>query len=438
MKINTIFNTNCSTQFTTKKLLLFCSFLFLLNTQAQQVSTLAGSISGFNDGTAAAAQFDLARGLVLDAVGNIYVADTFNNKIRKISTTGAVTTLAGSTQGFNDATGVEAQFYYPMDIAVDPMGNLYVADSGNNKIRKITTDGVVTTLAGSTFGYEDANTGIAAKFLGPSAIAIDAMGNLYVADTFNNKIRKVSTSGVVNTVAGSAQGFADANTGAAAQFNNPLGIEVDATGNIYVGDTNNHKIRKISPTGTVTTLAGGSTSGFADATGTAALFFNPNNLVIDGLGNLYIADRNNHKIRKVTPDGVVSTFAGSSPGYSDADALTSQFYFPRGVASDASGNVYVSDTFNFKIRKIGAVLETNTFDKNGIILYPNPAENFINIYSEEKLFIEINSITGQLVHSITADLGTNQINIAKLTTGIYLLKAINEKGLTKTTKIVKE
>jgi len=313
------------------------------------VSTLAGSSGGYADGIGTAARFSFPFGVATDAAGNVYVGDRTNHKIRKITPAGEVSTLAGSTQGYADGTGTAAQFSGPAGVATDAAGNVYVADIGNHKIRKITPDGVVSTLAGSIKGYAD-GTGTAAQFNNPYGVATDATGNVYVADTYNYKIRKITPAGEVSTLAGSTEGFADG-TATAAQFNCPTGVATDAAGNVYVADRSNHKIRKITPAGEVSTLAG-STPGYADGNPTEAQFSYPYGVATDAAGNVYVADANNHKIRKITPTGIVSTFAGSTPGYADGIASEAQFINPVGVATDAAGNVYVADEKNCKIRKI--------------------------------------------------------------------------------------
>jgi sugar lactone lactonase YvrE len=314
------------------------------------VSTLAGSTQGDVDGTGTAAKFNFATGIAVDSLGNAYVSDQATSKIRKITPGGDVTTFAGSTPGDADGTGTAAQFKSPYGVAVDAADNVYVADTGNHRIRKITPAGVVTTLAGSTQGHAD-GTGTAAKFSDPQGVASDASGNIYVADSGNHRIRKITPAGDVTTLAGQPTGGFAEGTGAAAQFNLPFGIAVDSSGNVFVADFHNSKIRKITPGGDVTTFAG-STHGLADGTGTAAQFGNLYGISIDASGNLYVVDRTNHKIRKVTPAAVVTTLAGSTIGDADGTSTTAQFNEPWGVAVGANGIVYVADTVNRKVRKI--------------------------------------------------------------------------------------
>ena len=313
------------------------------------VTTFAGSTSGDADGTGTAAKFKSPSGVAVDSSGYVYVADYSNNRIRKIDSAGVVTTLAGSTQGYMDGTGTAAQFNLPTGVAGDSSGYVYVADSLNNRIRKISPAGVVTTLAGSTFGTAD-GTGTAAQFNFPSGVAFDSSGNVYVADTGNNRIRKISPTAVVTTLAGSTSGDDDG-TGTAAQFRSPTGVAVDSSGHVYVADAGNNRIRKIDPAGVVTTFAG-STSGDADGTGTAAQFNFPSGVAFDSSGHVYVADPNNNRIRKIDPAGVVTTFAGSTRGYMDGALAAAKFNIPYGVAVDSRGNIYVADRDNHRIRKI--------------------------------------------------------------------------------------
>jgi hypothetical protein len=297
--------------------------------------------------------------VAVDRAGNVLVADFHNNAIRKITSSGVVTTLAGTadSSGSTDGTGAAARFDTPYGVAVDGAGNVFVADYDNNTIRKITLSGVVTTLAGSaadSAGSAD-GTGAAGRFCGPNGVAVDGAGNVLVADYWNDTIRKVTPSGVVTTLAGSAglSGSADG-TGAAARFFLPVGVAVDGTGNVFVADGNN-TIRKITPTGVVATLAGSAgLSGSADGTGAAARFCRPSGLAVDGVGNVFVADNENNTIRKVTPSGVVTTLAGSAglSGSADGTGAAASFSWPQGVAVDGAGNVFVADSQNNAIRKI--------------------------------------------------------------------------------------
>lgn len=322
------------------------------------VTTYAGTPpnSGSTDGSGTVARFNGPRGATVDGSGNVYVADFTNHTIRKITAAGAVSTLAGvaGASGSADGTGSAARFYNPQGVVVDGSGNVFVADQNNHTIRKITPAGEVSTVAGTagSNGSTDA-TGTAAWFNGPREIAIDGSGNLYVADTFNHTIRKITPAGVVSTLAGLAgnSGSADG-TGSAARFNGPEGVAVDSSGNVYVADNSNHTIRKITPAGVVTTLAGfaGST-GTTDATGSAARFKNPLGIAVDGSGDLYVADLSNHTIRKITPAGEVTTVGGTAGvvGGADGWGALAQFSSPTGIAVASNGDLFVTDTNNHRI-----------------------------------------------------------------------------------------
>jgi sugar lactone lactonase YvrE len=320
------------------------------------VTTLAGNgAEGDIDATGSAAEFSHPFGVAVDGSGNVYVGDENNALIRKVTSAGVVSTLAGSTYGHADGSGSSAEFFNPDGVVVDGSGNIYVADYSNNRIRKVTPAGVVTTIAGGTQGYAD-GTGTAAEFFSPQGIAIDASGNLYVADVYNHRIRKITPAGVVTTLAGSGAtgpgngGYADG-AAASARFSSPTGVTVDAAGNVYVADFENFKVRKISTAGIVSTVAG-SIDGETDGTGSSAAFGAPQGIVVAPSGNLFVTDYLN-TVRQITPAGVVTTIAGSTTsGFADGVGTAARFKGPAGIAIDGSGNLYVADYGNGAIRKI--------------------------------------------------------------------------------------
>jgi YVTN family beta-propeller protein len=326
------------------------------------VSTLAGSpgLYGSTDGTGSSARFNFPDQLAVDSAGNIYVADTSNSTIRKVTPAGVVTTFAGlaGAHGYADGTGSSARFFFPSGISVDSAGNLYVGDNFNAVIRKITPAGVVSTLAGSPGNAGSADgTGSSARFSSPRGTAVDSAGNVYVAE-YTNAIRKITPAGVVTTLAGlqNASGSADG-TGSAARFSLPIGIAVDTLGYVYVADNLNNTIRKITPAGVVTTLAGlAGASGSQNGTGSSARFSSPTGVATDAAGNVYVVDRSNNMIRKIDPFGVVTTVAGfplpSSAGTEDGPVTVARFNGPSGVAVDSSGNLYIADSSSATIRKI--------------------------------------------------------------------------------------
>ena len=328
--------------------------------ESYAVVTFAGVADdpGSADGTGAAARFQDPNAITVDSAGFVYVADTPNHTIRKITPAGVVTTFAGAAGSFgsDDGTGTAARFNEPRGLTIDSAGNLYVGDTGNQTIRKITPGGVVTTLAGlaGETGSTDA-TGSAARFFNPHGVAVDSLGNVYVTDQTNHTIRRVTAAGVVTTLAGTAaqEGSTDA-TGAAARFSYPRSLAVDGAGIVYVADSNNHTIRKITPAGVVTTLAGlAGNDGFADGTGNAARFNEPNGITATSGGTLFVADTYNFSVRKVTPAGVVTTIAGQVGTHGTADGTGQAAHFGelKGVAVGADLIVYVADTDNHTVRK---------------------------------------------------------------------------------------
>jgi streptogramin lyase len=361
-----------------KRTVLFASVKLwaLMHTQAQAqpddqpytFTTLAGG-HGYGTNVAGnAARISTPAGVAVDAAGNIYVADTFNHVIRKVTPSGGMTTLAGfpGTFGSTDGTGSDARFFNPDKLALDGAGNVYVSDNGNNTIRKITPEGVVTTLAGKAgiSGSAD-GTNSAARFYFPEGVSVDSAGNVFVADSGNSTIRKlapVGTHWVVTTVAGRAGlvGGVDG-TNSGARFNWLQGLAIDRAGNLYVGDTDNYAVRKVVPVGTnwvVTTLAGMPGSpGSVDGANSAARFGALKGIAVDKAGNVYAADNDYSTIRMLTSSGtnwIVTTPVGlaQNPGSADGTNNAARLAFPYDVAVDDAGNLYVADSGNDAVRKV--------------------------------------------------------------------------------------
>lgn len=395
------------------------------------VGTIAGSGGpGSNDGTNNIARFNSPRGVALTINGNAYVADQKNNTVRQLTPSGTnwvVSTIAGEARitGSADGTNVDARFSAPGALVTDGSGNLYLADSGNNTIRELTPQGtnwVVSTIAGlaGVQGSADGTNG-GALFAAPDGIAMDTGGNLYVADTGNDTLRKLSPDGtnwVVTTIAGLAgnYGYLDG-TGSGARFYVPLGIAVDSAGVIYVADYFNDCIRKVAPVGAnwvVTTVAGSNISaGGADGTNSAARFWNPSAVAVNSAGVLFIADSQNNSIRKIKPMGTnwvvttiggVDTIIGLQPflGNSDGTNSLARFNGPAGIAVDANGNLFVADTSNNTIREGTPLLPTFQAESanNGTVTftwYTVPGQTYQVQYKTDLLQANWSNLGGPII-----------------------------------------
>ncbi|ESU19348.1 hypothetical protein FCR2A7T_19600 [Flavobacterium cauense R2A-7] len=452
------------------------------------VSTFAGSGAiASNDAIGTAAGFNYPTVVVMDHFNNLIVVDRSNHKIRKITPDGTVTTIAGTGAiGALDGPGLTATFRYPDGAAVDSQGNIFISDQSNHKIRKIDINGVVSTFAGSgVAGFLDA-TGTAAKFYYPAGMAIDTNDNLYVADYSNHRIRKITSGGVVSTYAGLASAGATDGNLTVAKFNGPTGVGVDTDGNVFVADYYNQKIRKISVSGDVSTVAGTGSAGAADGLSTMASFNYPAIVAVDSNNNLFITDEGNNKIRKVNVSGDVSTFAGSGTvGSADAETSSATFNSPTGVCVANGGIVYVADYANHKIRKIttygysvipalpdglalnpvtGEISGTPTqvalmtdytitatnasgsssfvvsievgtlgaeaFTLNRLIVYPNPVNDKLYVTTGVNVTkISVFNALGQKIQEFDSEAATHSLDFHAFSKGTYLLKIETVSGI---------
>lgn len=363
--------------------------VFVVRSQPLPIYTMAGhDVPGSADGLSSYARFDSANGVTADGAGNVYVADTGNGTIRKITPGGNVSTFAGYPGVFGSANGAgtSARFFGPQGITVDYVGVIYVADTANATIRKISSGGLVAPFAGSASNYNSFDgTAANANFRQPEGLAVDASRNVFVADAWNHTIRKITQSAVVTTLAGLAgnSGSVDG-TNSKARFHRPSGIAVDNIGNLFVTDSLNHTIRKITPAGLVTTIAGMSgVWGSADGTNSTARFFLPQGIAVLNASNLVVVDSGNHALRKISASGtnwVVTTVAGLSGAAGNATGSDARFEFPGGLAMDTAGYLYIADAGNNEIRTTRIVPPTLKYaaSANGLtISWPASASGFV-------------------------------------------------------------
>jgi trimeric autotransporter adhesin len=332
--------------------------------QSGIITTYAGPSLHVNGTPALTQVLDHPDALALDGTGGLYVSIGPQNRIYRITATGLISLTAGfGFSGFSGDGGLAtaAKLNNPHGVAVDPAGNLYIADASNNRIRKVTPRGIISTVAGNgSKGFSgNGSQATAAQLNEPIGVAVDSAGNLYIADNQNHRIRKVTTTGIINTVAGNGtKGFrGDGGPATAAQLNYPWGVAVDSAGNLYFTEFGNHRIRKVTTAGIISTVGGNGTRGFSGDGGpaTAAQFDYPLGLAVDSAGNIYLADLQNHRIRKVTNTGIISTVAGNgTKGFSGdgGPATTAQLNYPYGVAVNSAGSLFIADTENNRIRVV--------------------------------------------------------------------------------------
>ena len=369
-----------------------------------EVTTIAGTQSpGFegDEGPANLAKLNAPNGVAVDNQGNLYIADTLNSRVRKVTANGVITTVAGNgNPGYagDGGNAKEAELNDPRGIALDSQGNLYIADSKNYVVRKVTTDGIISTIAGTgIYGHSgDEGPAVEAMLKQPFGVTLDSQGNLYIADIQDQVIRMVTTDGIISTVAGQTGvvGYSgDGGPATDAQFHNPTGVVVDNQNNLYIADMDNNVIRKVTAEGVISTIAGQfGTNGYGgdDGPATQGLIRGPSDVALDAYGNLYIVEFYNNVLRKVTPEGIISTVVGNFP------ILDAGFSYPFGLAIDSNGVFYVADTANSKIKKISTVNYSVALSLEGEYVFPTLLWGYNAGEAESKTITVTNSGSGTL------------------------------------------
>jgi internalin A len=439
-----------------KNFIIIISLLCLaFNSNSQNIYTIAGiGTSGFSgdNGPALFAELAVPGSVALDAIGNIYICDTYYGRIRKIdATTGIITTIAGNgTSQADSIPAISAKIQQPTGIDIDAAGNIYITEFLYNQVRKINTSGIITTIAGIHFtsgGFSGDNGPATSAMLDrPYDVAVDTAGNVYIADGGNNRIRMVNTSGIITTVAGSNSGvLGDGGPATLAQLIRPEGVTV-SHGNIYISDYYHYTIRKVNNAGIITTIAGNGIQGNSGDGGlaTSAAIGGPRGIKVDANGNVFFADYYYSTIRKINPSGIIDLVAGTGiNGYSgDGGSAVLAQVAAVDVTVDAFGNLYIADGNNNRIRKVcNGTCALNVNELNTIYqisIYPNPTTENLFISDENNAFqnstIQIKNYLGQVVFTTPF---TSQINLQNLSAGMYFL-TIQDKSSSKTVKIIKQ
>ncbi len=432
-------------------LILFFTYTFSLFTSSQTITTIAGSATagyGGDGGQATAANLQDPIGVVVDAAGILYIADYGNNRVRKVNTSGIISTIAGiGYAGYSGEGGqaTAAEINGPGGLALDTTGNLYISELSGERIQKVdVSSGIITNVAGNGVGGfgGDGGQATAANLDYPTGVILDKIGNLYIADDINNRVRKVDTSGIITTYAGNGTFGYDGDGGPAiaAELESPTGLAADAAGNLYFGDQQNARVRVIDSLGIISTYAGNGVVGYTGNGGpaTASELDHPEEVALDVSGNLYIDDEGNNEIRMVGPTGSITRFAGipTIAGFSGdgGPATAAELNGPQGVYADNSGNVYIADFSNSRVRKVtGLITSVKGIKTEGTItVYPNPAKNQLDIGLngiKGEITLSIFNITGQeIVSKTTTDVPVLQINTSALNEGIYIVRIKKESG----------
>jgi sugar lactone lactonase YvrE len=442
-----------------KVLLTLIAYSLLLTANAQIITTVAGNgTGGFsgNGGQATAAELNQPYGVLCDASGNFYIGDFSNNVVRMVNTAGIISDFAGNhIAGFSGDGGqaTAAQVSLPAGISRDGAGNIYIADASNERIRKVNTSGIISTIAGNgTMGYSgDGGPATAAELKEPFGTAIDAAGNVYIADYQNSRIRIVNTSGIIETFAGNGvSGYSgDGGQATAAAINQSTGVALDGAGNLFIADYLNNRVRMVNTSGIITTFAGNGTAGYSGDGGqaTAAEINQATGVIVDVSGNLYLQEWSGFRIRKVSASGVITTLAGDGNGGYSGDggpATAAEINRSCGLSFDGSGNLYIADELNYRIRKItGIPLGVNqAVNTNEFAVYPNPSNGQFQIViageaKQSLALVDVYNMLGEKVYSNELLITNYQllIHMNNQPAGIYLLKLQTEDGSILTKKI---
>jgi sugar lactone lactonase YvrE len=411
--------------------------------QAQTITTYAGTgTAGYSlDGVAATgAELNSPFGITFNS-GNLYIADRLNNRIRMVNSAGIIATIAGNgTSGFGGDGGpaTAAEIADPVDVAADNFGNVYIADKSNNRIRKVDAAGNISTVAGSASSAFSGDNGPAtqAALSTPRGVAVDSKGNIYISDQGNSRVRKVDNTGIITTIAGTAAaGYnGDGIAATLAQLNGPYGIAVDNTGNVFVCDVDNERIRKIDTFGMISTVAGTGTSGYNGdgVAASAAKLSEPIGVAVDGSGNVFIADGWNARIRAVGGSGLIFTVAGNGAvGFSGdgGSAMAAQLNGPYGVAVDGSGNIYIADYANNRIRYMALPTSAPIIQRAsaGLKIAPNPCQGRFSLVANSDMnepvrFVICNTL-GEIVSEISSTTNSVQNISLQAPPGCYFLQA---------------
>jgi sugar lactone lactonase YvrE len=432
------------------KRLLFILLLLPVFAEGQIITTIAGSGSGTysgEGGAATAAHLGHIPGITFDFKGNLYLAIPLFYRVVRIDTGGIVTTFAGTgTTGFAGDNGpaTDALLGYPACVAADAFGNIYISDASNKRIRKVDTAGIIKTFAGNGLsGYSgDGVPATSTSINTPQGLNFDKLGRLFVADYNNNRIRRIDTTGIITTVAGNGTYGYTGDSGPAtnAEMKNPSCVVLDTSGNIYIGDWGNNRVRKVDVFGTISTVVGNGVAvyngeGISATTAQISVW----GIALDDSDNLFIADHDNERVRKVSIlIDTINTIAGTGTAGFSGDggpATAGMLYYPEGLAFDNCGNLFIADLLNSRIRKVtynpscgdrsslnSVALHFNT----AISLYPNPTNTSLTLTSNDRITtIDISNLLGQVVYSHQYNAQQVQLDVAALPAGIYILK-INE------------